>query len=669
MTRVAPSELERFDHTPDAPWLDRFVSRRPLRNFGPLRLYACRREEAGPEWPVLVGRASVDARQAGDALDRLARSHARLDHPWIAQVHERACVGEMEFLVFAHEVAADLESLLALQARRSLAQLSYAAGEGWALGLLDALAHAHRHGEALGRLGASNVLVGRTARVACLALAVPSSAPHSSMRRCSRLHPRRAPGPRRTGTWAPGRPVMRSYRHAFQRPAALELAQRAQPLDRAHAWLEKSVRELEHALTGAHASLSAEQARTQLRARHARLGVLANEPAGLDVHALEAAWREALRPLLELSQSEQRAASAPPGHGERYRFEGPLGSGATSTVFKAWDRQLRQYVAIKRLSAPSGTESVMRLLREVRTLREVRHPHLVRGYELYEDRGQIGAVMEYVAGPTLHDALAAGRLSFDEAREALAQVADALSDLHRMGIVHRDIKPSNVILAPERGAVLVDFGVAAAADRDGTRKSATLTLPGRVLGEASYQAPELLAGGFASRASDVYALACTACEALQRERQASALSTLYEPLRTRLVQALAANPAERPSALELSAALRADPATDESPARQVALDGRGLTSAEGQHVDLSKRTTLRRVLAALAQAHRQRPGQPVSRDALFAAGWPGERIDESSAANRVYVAVAELRKLGLRGVLESDADGYVLSPQGVRCIP
>jgi hypothetical protein len=324
-------------------------------------------------------------------------------------------------------------------------------------------------------------------------------------------------------------------------------------------------------------------------------------------------------------------------------------------------------VAIKRLSPGGSAESVLRLFREVRTLREVRHPHLVRGYELYEERGQVGAVMEYVPGPTLREAQAAGSLSPEEAREALSQVADALAELHRTGIVHRDVKPANVILCAGQGAVLVDFGVASSAGlRDGA--TATLTHPGRVLGEAGYQAPEVLAGGPATRATDVYSLACTACEVLGLARSAQGLSQLHEPLRTRLVQALAADMKQRPSAIELAVALRAEPESARAQ-RCVALDGRGLWRADGSYVDLGRRSTLRRVLAALAHAHYEQPGVALSRMALFAAGWPGEQIDAGSAANRVYVAVAELRKLGLEGALESDGEGYLLAPGTTRSVP
>ncbi len=81
------------------------------------------------------------------------------------------------------------------------------------------------------------------------------------------------------------------------------------------------------------------------------------------------------------------------------------------------------------------------------------------------------------------------------------------------------------------------------------------------------------------------------------------------------------------------------------------------------HVDLRRRGPLRRILVALAEERRDRPGHAVGRDRLIALGWPGERVRHDAAGTRVRVAVATLRRLGLRGVLDTrDDDGYLLDP-------
>jgi predicted ATPase len=84
----------------------------------------------------------------------------------------------------------------------------------------------------------------------------------------------------------------------------------------------------------------------------------------------------------------------------------------------------------------------------------------------------------------------------------------------------------------------------------------------------------------------------------------------------------------------------------------------------GRHdpVDLSRRAPLRRVLMLLARHRRDAPGEPVSLQAIIRAGWPSERIDARAADNRAYVALATLRKLGLRALLQTSSAGYCLHP-------
>ena len=102
-------------------------------------------------------------------------------------------------------------------------------------------------------------------------------------------------------------------------------------------------------------------------------------------------------------------------------------------------------------------------------------------------------------------------------------------------------------------------------------------------------------------------------------------------------------------------------------------DRRGLVLGErattfrlhgGERVDLSRRASLHRILSALAMAHGQ---GPLPRSEVFAAGWPGESIHPDSQGNRVRVAIATLRKLGLTDVLNRTEEGYSLDPSlGIR---
>jgi hypothetical protein len=83
---------------------------------------------------------------------------------------------------------------------------------------------------------------------------------------------------------------------------------------------------------------------------------------------------------------------------------------------------------------------------------------------------------------------------------------------------------------------------------------------------------------------------------------------------------------------------------------------------EREQVDLSRRQSLRLLLDTLATKRHEEPGVGISADELFRAGWPGERIDWDSANNRVRVAIATLRKMGLRELIVGGKGGYRLSP-------
>ncbi len=95
---------------------------------------------------------------------------------------------------------------------------------------------------------------------------------------------------------------------------------------------------------------------------------------------------------------------------------------------------------------------------------------------------------------------------------------------------------------------------------------------------------------------------------------------------------------------------------------RVARDGRGFQAPGGDPVDLTRRRALRLILAKLGQQREQHVGESLSLDELLQAGWPGERVRPEAGANRVYVALATLRRMGLRQVLLSRDDGYLLDP-------
>jgi serine/threonine protein kinase len=200
-----------------------------------------------------------------------------------------------------------------------------------------------------------------------------------------------------------------------------------------------------------------------------------------------------------------------------------IGKGGMGAVYKARQKQLNRFVALKILPPGIGDELAFaeRFTREAQALAQLNHPGIVTLYEFGETSGQFYFLMEFVDGVNLRQLLAGSRVSAREALAIVPQICDALQFAHDQGIVHRDIKPENILL-DRRGRVKVaDFGlakiVAAVCDRrdsDGEemRRSQTaatenLTDAGKAMGTPNYMSPEQIqAPGEVDHRADIYAL-------------------------------------------------------------------------------------------------------------------------------------------------------------------
>ncbi len=197
----------------------------------------------------------------------------------------------------------------------------------------------------------------------------------------------------------------------------------------------------------------------------------------------------------------------------RYRVLRPLGSGGMAAVMLCSDERLGREVAVKRLHAHSPEDAARRFAREAKVGASLNHPNLVTVFDTVSDEEAVLIVMEYVPGLTLRVVLRDGPLSPRAATRLVRDLAAGLDHAHAHGVVHRDVKPGNVLLRDEDGvAKLADLGIAVAADQ--TR----ITQSGTVLGTAAYMAPEQLEGSATGPATDVYALAAVAFEALSGRR-------------------------------------------------------------------------------------------------------------------------------------------------------
>lgn len=201
---------------------------------------------------------------------------------------------------------------------------------------------------------------------------------------------------------------------------------------------------------------------------------------------------------------------------ERYRLLSVLGEGGMGTVFLAEDLRLPREVAIKivRLERTDDPGVRLRFVREANTLARLSHPGVTALFDAGElEDGSLFLVMERLRGRDLGGVLARdGRGSPAQVAEVVRQVGAALAAAHRAGVVHRDVKPENIVLTGERGklrAKVVDFGLARAPEA-----GRALTRTGTVVGTPAFMAPEQVRDEVVSAATDVYALAAVAWEAL-----------------------------------------------------------------------------------------------------------------------------------------------------------
>ncbi|MER3436923.1 MAG: hypothetical protein C4346_04560, partial [Chloroflexota bacterium] len=192
-------------------------------------------------------------------------------------------------------------------------------------------------------------------------------------------------------------------------------------------------------------------------------------------------------------------------------LEAPLGSGGMALVFRGRDLRMRRVVALKTLRPEyrRDPETRARFRREARTMAFLRHPHVARVFDLYEDEDAPWVVLEYVPGQSLKEIVRErGPLPLPEIAGILEQVADALGHLHDQGLVHLDVKPQNLILTPEGIVKLIDFGLAQQAG--GPQE----TVGGFTFGTAAYLSPEQACGEVVDASTDVYALGCVIYELL-----------------------------------------------------------------------------------------------------------------------------------------------------------
>lgn len=201
-----------------------------------------------------------------------------------------------------------------------------------------------------------------------------------------------------------------------------------------------------------------------------------------------------------------------------YRIIERLGEGGMGVVYLAEDIVLGRRVAIKTLTATTGPGNQhfrARFLREARAVSALSHPHIATIHDYGETtEGQPYIVMEFVKGETLADLMLKETLTIPRSLKIIKEVAEALAEAHRHGIIHRDIKPSNVAINHRGEVKVLDFGLAKQIDLGSVSQSDperqtlvnTETREGMIVGTPMYLSPEQALGVEVDARSDLFSL-------------------------------------------------------------------------------------------------------------------------------------------------------------------
>jgi Protein kinase domain/Domain of Unknown Function (DUF1080) len=204
---------------------------------------------------------------------------------------------------------------------------------------------------------------------------------------------------------------------------------------------------------------------------------------------------------------------------QRYTIHEQLGIGGNGAVYRAYDTQLKRWVAIKRLltasEANSNDPDAAELRREADTLASMRNANIVTIFDVAEDDEGLFMVMELLEGPDLSDSLAHGPMALADFKQLTEQCLEALLAAHNLRVLHRDIKPENIKIERLPGgrlqAKIIDFGLA----RTGiAARKQTEDQAGSVMGSIYYMAPEQLSREPTDVRTDLYSLGCVCYEAI-----------------------------------------------------------------------------------------------------------------------------------------------------------
>lgn len=197
----------------------------------------------------------------------------------------------------------------------------------------------------------------------------------------------------------------------------------------------------------------------------------------------------------------------------RYELIEKIGDGGMAIVYKAKDRLLKRFIAVKILKPEfvQDIKFVENFRKESHAAASLSHPNIVSIYDVGQEGNINYIVMELVSGKTLNELIKEeAPMDYRKAADITKQVASGLSAAHKKGIVHRDVKPHNILMTEDGIAKITDFGIAKAVT------NTTIVDSGKdnVMGSVHYFSPEQAKGTNVDEKSDIYSLGIVLYEML-----------------------------------------------------------------------------------------------------------------------------------------------------------
>ena len=208
----------------------------------------------------------------------------------------------------------------------------------------------------------------------------------------------------------------------------------------------------------------------------------------------------------------------------RRRVLAKIYAGELSSIYLAETEGTGEKIAFKVLrhvpDAGRGTSAFDRFLQEYEVIARVRHPNVVRIFDLGVADDHAYIAMEFLGAGSLAERLSQA-LAPDLALRYATQIGGALAAVHEAGILHRDLKPANIMFREDGSLALIDFGLAKQ-----VRLHAAITGTGQIFGTPYYMSPEQGHAEPTDQRSDIYSLGCILYEMLTGERPFTASSPM-----------------------------------------------------------------------------------------------------------------------------------------------